>query len=798
MMHVICFLRSRIWIAILVLMAVVYEKSVAQSDMKLPFQATLLEEEFDLPNNIMKGIAGFLDESLLHFKANRGGFWQRDFSSPSAFNTSISYQRKELQQILGLIDIRAAPFMSYLGSEELEPYTSENENYTISAVKWKVFDDEYGDFFAEGLLIRPKGEIKARVVYVPDAAIIPEVAAGMMSEDSPGFGSAGQLASSGVEVLVPVLLGRDDTFSGSPIHKKYTNQTHREWIYRQGFILGRHVIGYELQKILAAIDWFEARNESTRKPLKIGVAGHGEGGLLTLYAAALDSRISTSLVSGYFDQREKLWNEPIYRNIFGLLKKFGDAELAVMSWPQKLIIDYSLYPESSGPPAPSDGRGGAAPGELKVPILSTVKAEWERAEGMLPEGKSHLGFYDGTSSLSKNNQSNEALEAFMDDLGVVPGLKENGTSLLSKRLPIHWPDADDRQRRAVRDMESHMQQLIPATETIRDNNFWQTFDTNTEDLKAIKSAHRARLWEVLGKLPDPNVPNNTMVRFYAETDLWTAYEVKLDVWDGVFAWGILLVPKGIDPSVPLPAVVTQHGLEGLPKDVLTKDKNERAYKPYKGFASDLADRGYVVFAPHNLYWGKDNFRELQRKANPLGLSLYSIITGQHQRIVDWLGQQSFVDAERIGFYGLSYGGKTAMRVPALVEGYALSICSGDFNEWVRKVASTGHEAYNSYPFTGEYEIPEWNLANTFNYAEMAALIAPRPFMVERGHKDAVGTDKWVAYEYAKVRRHYANINREGATTIAYFNDGHTINGKESFAFLDRFLKNPKGLIRIMK
>ena len=48
-------------------------------------------------------------------------------------------------------------------------------------------------------------------------------------------------------------------------------------------------------------------------------------------------------------------------------------------------------------------------------------------------------------------------------------------------------------------------------------------------------------------------------------------------------------------------------------------------------------------------------------------------------------------------------------------------------------------------------MPEWNLGHTFNYAEMAALIAPRPFMVERGHNDGVGIDEMVAYEYAKVR-----------------------------------------------
>ena len=48
------------------------------------------------------------------------------------------------------------------------------------------------------------------------------------------------------------------------------------------------------------------------------------------------------------------------------------------------------------------------------------------------------------------------------------------------------------------------------------------------------------------------------------------------------------------------------------------------------------------------------------------------------------------------------------------------------------------------------------------YAEMAALIAPRPFMVERGHFDGVAPDETVAYEFAKVRHLYNARLRLGA------------------------------------
>ena len=49
-------------------------------------------------------------------------------------------------------------------------------------------------------------------------------------------------------------------------------------------------------------------------------------------------------------------------------------------------------------------------------------------------------------------------------------------------------------------------------------------------------------------------------------------------------------------------------------------------------------------------------------------------------------------------------------------GYALSICSADFNEWVAKNVST--DAPFSYVWTPEYEIFEWNMGHLANYAEL--------------------------------------------------------------------------------
>lgn len=127
-----------------------------------------------------------------------------------------------------------------------------------------------------------------------------------------------------------------------------------------------------------------------------------------------------------------------------------------------------------------------------------------------------------------------------------------------------------------------------------------------------------------------------------------------------------------------------------------------------------------------------------------------------------------------------------MRVPPVLNDYSFVICSGDFNEWVWK--TTSNATTTSYMLNCEYEIFEFNLANTFNYAEMTGLIAPRPFMVERGHLDGCAPDEWVAYEYAKVQRLYDLMGIGDRTTIEYFNGPHEIHGVGTLEFINKYLK----------
>ncbi len=767
-----------------------------QSVDNIPFDCAPLTEQGDLSAKMVEGIDSFLTGQTKKARLERDNTWRRDFSSPAAFDSSIASKRVLLAKVLGVADKRRKPEMEGMTGKDLDPLIVDRGNYTVRAVRWKVLDD----LAAEGLLLQPRGKVSARVVIVPDADILPETMAGLpglrgmgaatageaaAAAGAPGYGAAGRLAASGYEVLVPVLVSRDDTFSGNPSLRRYTNQPHREWIYRQAYEEGRHVIGYELQKIFSAVDWFESRNQQEGNNSAIGVAGYGEGGMLALYAAALDVRISSTLVSGYFNAREQLWREPIYRNVYGLLKYFGDAELAVMSWPRRLVVEGAKGPVIAGPPAAVEGgRSGAAPGVLQTLDVAIAKAEWDRAVSMAPKTPEFLRWCSKKGTPVDQPLSLAALTDFAE--GLRAPLSAAPKRTLPKAVVNEWIDVSERQERTVGTMERQVQREILLGERARNEFFWGVLKGDTAQQRPVKQVLRNRFWEQLGRLPAPEAAMNTRARLLEKREKWTSYEVKLDVWPGVYAWGILLIPNDLRTGERRPVVVCQHGLEGEPMDVVNTDPKSGNYHYYKGFASQLAERGYITFAPCNLYRGKDKYKVLQRKANPLGLSLFSVMIGQHQRILEWLKELTFADPDRIGFYGLSYGGKSAMRIPAVVQGYAFSICSGDFNEWVVKCASTD-QAF-SYLFSKEYDMQEWDLGHTFNYAEMAALIAPRPFMVERGHDDIVAEDEWVGYEFEKVRRHYDQLGLPQSARIEYFSGPHTIHGVGTFEFIDQFMK----------
>ncbi|MCZ6795719.1 MAG: dienelactone hydrolase family protein [Planctomycetota bacterium] len=737
----------------------------------------LLEKQGDLAADLVAGVDRFLLREIDKSVERRARHWKRSFISSSRYRDSVEPNRGRLRKAVGAVDPRE-PFegLELVGTTSRSALVGEGKGFEFFAVRWPVVRGVQG----EGLLLLPSfTRPVADIVAIPDADQTPEMLVGLEPGVPPASQFARRLAESGCRVVVPLLIDRGSALSTTADGSRKTRLSHREFLYRPAFELGRHIIGYEVQKILALVDWF-AREAGETNP-RVGVAGYGEGGLLAFYSAALDERIDAALVSGYFEARESVWREPIYRNVFALLHEFGDAEIASLIAPRGLVVEACRGPEV----VVRTGTGGG-PGRLRTPPLEGVQKEFERARALVSGFRKPPPFRLIESGEGRGPcGSEEALAALLEILR--PGRRIAAAAPLPEHLGRDF-EPRERLRRQFRQIERDTQFLLGESAYLR-REFWKKADRKSRSAERWKETTR---WyreyfsnEVIGRFDLPLLPANARSRTIYDEPGFRGYEVLLDVFPDVVAYGILLVPKGIPAGERRPVVVCQHGLEGRPTDVAKPGHDHPAYHSY---AVRLAERGFVTYAPQNLYIFGDRFRTLQRKANPLKKTLFSIIVPQHQQATDWLASLPFVDPQRIAFYGLSYGGKTAMRVPPLVDNYCLSICSADFNEWIWKNAST--RSRYSYVATGEYEIFEFDLGMTFNYAEMAGLIAPRPFMVERGHRDGVAPDEAVAYEFAKVRLLYADLKIAERAEIEFFEGPHTIHGVKTFEFLHRHLKWP--------
>ncbi len=766
----------------------------------------LLTLEGDLSSKMMEGAHRFIEGKIDKSLDKRSQYWERDFSSEEAYELSIDGNRGRFMKYIGFID-KNLPYNNYNEALEdgypavaMEKYSVDNDpllvaetsKYSIYQVRWPAFNKVSG----EGLLLEPKTDPVANIVALPDGDNTPEQLTGLAQGIDNISQFARHMADNGFRVLIPVLINRKYIFPGTT-----RQQTYRERIYRQAFHMGRHIIGYEVQKVSSAIDWFE---KSCEKDLKTGLAGYGEGGLVAFYSAAVDKRIDAVLVSGYFNSRQRGWKEPIYRNVWALLTEFGDAEIASLIAPRSLIIEYSHTPEfiediekyRNNPGQVESFPFTGYKGRLSTPDYEIVKNEFDRINELVKSGFQTRYLVKGKNNDPVAFGSIQALEKFSSALG--------GTEVIviSDEVPHDNRKSfspEQRQFSQVKEMEDHVQWLVHISDMVRNDFYlnkvmpeyasrkWSTKSYHSYYLpdNFIEKGKEYREYfyeEVMGKFDDKMLSPDPRTRKIYDRERWTGYEVVLDVFPDLFAWGILLIPKDIDPGEKRPVVVCQHGRNGLPEHLV------EGMTSYNDMGAKLADQGFIVYAPHNLYRGEDRYRWLDRKANTVKKTLFSFIIAQHDQTLKWLGSLPFVDKNRIAFYGKSYGGETAMRVPAVLENYCLSICSGDFGNWTRKVA--GVYGGRTFMNTMEWEMPYFNMGNTFSYAEMVYLIFPRPFMVERGNDDTVQPNEWVAYEYGKVRYLYDHYGLGEKTGIEFFNGGHSSRCEGTFDFLHKHLNWP--------
>ena len=689
---------------------------------------------FELPANLFevqqRQIQDYFLRQIAATPARRDELW-KDYPG------NVAERRRRLAAMLGSVDVEApaAQFSLLAAWSDLR----------IEELRAPV----EGGHTAHAVVLTPSGGAarKPALVVIGPEDQTAERFAGIEEGRTPEPWLVSLLARD-VIVCLPVMVERiaDHPLSARlRASERFPLKDRRHILHRLGFVTGRTLTGLEADQVRALVGALAARADVDAE--RIGVVGRGQGGMTALFAAALDERIRLAGISGSFSAREECWREPVDRMIYGQLLEFGDAELAALVAPRPLLLDTAA---------------------------GTV--EFERARR----------YFDRQNASEKLRFIAGAFEELAAECARLLGASEAAATPfeLPGRLPA--VEIQERRNRHFESLLNFLRRRIEASEEVRRRR-WNLAGTPREARQAKAAALVEELRRLVGETPADATPLNPRTRLIKVTDRYVAFDVMLDVVQGLEAYGQLLVPR--NAAGRLPAVVAQHGLGGRPKDVTLQGDNPDNI--YHGFGARLAEAGYVVFAPYVTVPipQAELINPLVRQAAALGRMRTSIEVAKLRRIVDFLESLEFVDRDRIGYYGLSYGGYSAIWMAPLEPRLRATIVSGHFNDWREKI--TNELERTSYLFHVDEDFFNWDVLNRFSHVELLAALFPRAAMVEYALRDGTTFPAWHERAWSEMARIARAWEAEERFVRDRFEGRHEIHGVGALEFLDRWLRPEK-------
>jgi len=176
-----------------------------------------------------------------------------------------------------------------------------------------------------------------------------------------------------------------------------------------------------------------------------------------------------------------------------------------------------------------------------------------------------------------------------------------------------------------------------------------------------------------GRVGEPKRLTDTLSPDIDAAHLVVPERVRFTSYDGVEIPGILYRPHGASPDRPVPALVWVHGGPG-----------GQSRLGYSSLIQFLVNRGYAVFAINNrgsTGYGKSFFRLDDRRHGEADLD--DCVASKSM-----LSATGWVDADRIGIIGGSYGGYMVLAALAFrPEEFAAGVDLFGISNWVRTLES---------------------------------------------------------------------------------------------------------------
>jgi dienelactone hydrolase len=306
-----------------------------------------------------------------------------------------------------------------------------------------------------------------------------------------------------------------------------------------------------------------------------------------------------------------------------------------------------------------------------------------------------------------------------------------------------------------------------------------------DDWNAKKDLYRKQLHEMLGLDPLPErTPLQATVTGTVQHDEFEVRNLHFQSSPGLYVTGNLYVPKNLTAPAPTILYVCGHGrvkIDGI-------DYGNKTY--YQHHGAWFARNGYVCLAidtiqlgelsgihhgtyRHGMWWWNS------RGYSPAGVEAWNCI-----RALDYLTSLDVVDKNRLGVTGRSGGGAYSWWIATLDERIKVAAPVAGITDLQNHVVDGVVEGHCDCMYH----------VNTYgwDFAQVAALVAPRPLLILNTDDDGIFPLDGVNRLFTKVRRIYELHGKKSSLGLVITPGGHGDSQELRVPAFNWFNKHLKG------
>ena len=311
-----------------------------------------------------------------------------------------------------------------------------------------------------------------------------------------------------------------------------------------------------------------------------------------------------------------------------------------------------------------------------------------------------------------------------------------------------------------------------------------------DDWNAKKKLYRKQLHEMLGLDPLPErTPLKATVTGAVKHDEFEVRNLHFQSSPGLYVTGNLYVPNNLTAPAPTILYVCGHGrvrIDGVDYGNKTHYQHHGAWFARNGYVCltiDTIQLGELEGIHHGTYrhgmWWWNS-----RGYTPAGVEAWNCI-----RALDYLESLDFVDKERFGVTGRSGGGAYSWWIASIDERIKVAAPVAGITDLQNHVVDGVVEGHCDCMYH----------VNTYgwDFAQVAALVAPRPLLILNTDDDGIFPLDGVNRLFIKVRRIYKLHTKKSNLGLVITPGGHGDSQELRVPAFNWFNKHLKGESRLI-